>query len=204
MYTIKKTTDIGKMELGRVDLYPWGGERRVEMLFKIGHDDKALYVNMLSYEDKPVAWATERNGEVWEDSCMEFFICPSDDLAAGYFNFETNYAPAILLYYGKDRDNRVPVDVEKWPTERLGLVRADGIDAFGRKYWKLSYHIPFALLEEYSGVALGDGSPIRANLFRCGANDQISHYGVWSPIDTEKHPKPDFHRPEYFGEMVLE
>lgn len=204
MYTIKKTTDIAEMELGRVALYPWGGERQVEMLFKIGHDGEAFYVNLLSYEDKPVAWATERNGAVWEDSCMEFFVCPSDDIADGYFNFETNYAPALLLYYGKERDNRQPVDVKKWPTERLGLVREEGLDAMGRKFWKLSYRIPFELLKEYAGVKPVSGGRIRANLYRCGANEQISHYGVWNPIDTEKHPKPDFHRPEYFGEMSLE
>lgn len=205
MYTIKKTTDLTKMELGRVETYPWGGDYKVEMLFKIGHDDEALYVNLLSYEDKPVAWATERNGEVWDDSCMEFFICPGDDIKLGYFNFETNYHPALLLHYGQERNNRAPVDTEKWPTEALGLRRYEENDAFGRHYWRLAYRIPYALLRDYVPEAkLTDGSVIRANLYRCGKNDQPSHYIVWAPIDTNVIPRPDFHRPEYFAPMVLE
>lgn len=203
-YHIAKTTDLAAMELGRVDLYPWGGERRVEMLFKLGHDGEALYVNLLSYEGKPVAWATERNGAVWNDSCMEFFVSPSADLSAGYFNFEINSFPAMLLHYGRERGNRAPVDTEKWPTSAFRLACEKGTDPLGRGFWKLSYRIPFAFFEDQAGVKLGAGSVIRANLYRCGSNDQIAHYGVWNEIDTAEHPRPDFHQPAYFGEMVLE
>ncbi len=204
MYTICKTTDLAKMELGRVDLYPWGGSRRVEMLFKIGHDDEALYVNLLSYEENPVAWASERNGEVWNDSCMEFFVSPAADSSVGYFNFEINSNPTMLLHFGRERSGRAPVDIAEWPTVSFRLNCTKGMDDFGRAYWRLSYRIPYALFRSYVPEAgLSDGSVIRANLYRCGSNAQTAHYGVWNPIDTTVIPKPDFHRPEYFGEMLL-
>ena len=102
MYTIKKTQELRDMELGRVSCYPWGGDYRPEMLFKIGHGEDALLVNLLCYEEAPVITATERNGAVWNDSCLEFFVSPSEDLSAGYFNFQINAHPTLLLHYGPD------------------------------------------------------------------------------------------------------
>ena len=207
MYVIRKTNQLEQMELGRVDCYPWGGEYRPEMLFRIGHTDEALLVNLLCYEAEPVVTARHRNGPVWDDSCMEFFVSPSADLSAGYFNFEINAQPTLLLHYGKDgaAAHRSPVDPEAWPTECFALQCVRGQDDFGRRYWRLSYRIPYALFRALCPPAeLQDGATIRANLYRCGSNGQPAHYGCWSPIDSTVYPKPNFHVPEYFGDMQLE
>ena len=42
---------------------------------------------------------------------------------------------------------------------------------------------------------------IRANFYKCGDKTAHPHYLSWSPIDT---PKPDFHRPDFFGELLLD
>lgn len=207
MYTIKKTQELRDMELGRVSCYPWGGDYRPEMLFKIGHGEDALLVNLLCYEEAPVITATERNGAVWNDSCLEFFVSPSEDLSAGYFNFEINAHPTLLLHYGPDGvpEHRHPVDPDRWPTERFCLRKEAGEDSFGRKYWQLSYQIPYELFRTICSVPdPAPGSIIRANLYRCGSNGQPAHYGCWAPIDPAVWKKPNFHVPEYFGQMRIE
>jgi hypothetical protein len=176
------------------------------MLFKIGHDEESLRVNLFCYEENPVITTLDRNGPVWNDSCMEFFVSPSADLSAGYFNFEINAGPALLLHYGPDGvpEHRHPVSVDAWPTEVFQLRADRGEDPFGRAYWRLSYRIPYALFRAVAPEAkLESGDELRANLYRCGSNGQPAHYGCWNPIDTGVWPRPNFHVPDYFGTMRL-
>jgi hypothetical protein len=42
---------------------------------------------------------------------------------------------------------------------------------------------------------------LRANFYKCADNTRIPHYVSWNPIEVAS---PDFHRPEFFGELLLE
>ena len=42
------------------------------------------------------------------------------------------------------------------------------------------------------------GKTFRANFYKCGDMLSVPHYVTWNPVGT---PKPDYHRPEYFGEL---
>ena len=44
------------------------------------------------------------------------------------------------------------------------------------------------------------GKLIRANFYKCGDDTAYPHYGMWRPFQSDK---PDFHRPEEFGEIWL-
>ena len=57
--------------------------------------------------------------------------------------------------------------------------------------------IPFDLLGLDS-----DALPekLRGNIYKCGDRTAHPHYLSWAPIGT---PSPDFHRPEYFGEVLF-
>lgn len=218
-YLVKKTFDRAEMEEGKVELVLWPQKERVsngfkpddenapyfhpEMSFWVGHDDERLYVYLRCYEKDPVVTSLKRNDDVCDDSCMEFFITPFE--GAGYFNFETNAHPTLLLYYGMDRDHREPVSGDKWPDEAFHLKSEQGLDERGA-FWQISYQIPFAFLKEETGFdeELKSGKIIYANVYQCGCNGQPCHYTTWMPIDTAKHPKPDYHRPEYFAPMILE
>lgn len=67
----------------------------------------------------------------------------------------------------------------------------------GNFNWTLTVEIPFKLL----GID-PDNLPasIKANFYKCGDETSVPHYVSWSPIEVEN---PDFHRPEFFGELVL-
>jgi hypothetical protein len=41
---------------------------------------------------------------------------------------------------------------------------------------------------------------ITGNFYKCGDETEYPHFGCWNLIAS---PVPDFHRPEYFGEIVL-
>ena len=63
--------------------------------------------------------------------------------------------------------------------------------------WRVTLLIPFHLI----GVdpeALPE--KLRANFYKCGDCTAHPHFLSWSPIDT---PNPDFHRPDFFGELLL-
>lgn len=202
-YLIHKTTDLAEMETGVLAQFPWGGDYRPDVRFKIGWSDDCFYVHLRDYEEKVVATITERNGNVCLDSCMEFFFSPSADNSAGYFNIEINPNPTLLLHYGLTGDRKVrgPFD---WPAEDLQISSARGTDDFGRAYWQLDYIVPFTMIRRYvPGWKPEKGTLIRANIYKCGRIDQPIHRAMWSPIDPEAVVKPDFHKPEYFGVMEL-
>ena len=136
------------------------------------------------------------NGRQWEDSCVEVFIKdPEEDT---YYNFEINALGKVLACSGADRHGRVARPAEEMEEIlRFGQLEGGPLDEGGIWTWRVGVVIPFELI----GVDpenLPDS--IRANFYQCGDKTAHPHYLSWSPIDT---PKPDFHRPEFFGELLL-
>ncbi len=205
-YSIHKTDDIAQMEEGRIALAPWGTEYHPDARFYIGWQDDRLIVHLRAYEIHPVADVTERNGNVCRDSCLEFFFSPRADNSAGYFNFEMNANPTLLLHYGLDSKypGRVCVD---WPLDAFELTVTRGSDVCsmgGGCYWQTNFIVPLDMVRKYvPEVAFRKGDTLRANLYKCGSTRQVSHYLTWAPFDTSDIPRPNFHVPRYFGEMRL-
>jgi len=138
----------------------------------------------------------EDNGRQWEDSCVEVFIKdPEEDT---YYNFEINALGKVLACSGADRHGRVARPAEEMEEIlRFGQLEGGPLDEGGIWTWRVGVVIPFELI----GVDpenLPDS--IRANFYKCGDKTAHPHYLSWSPIET---PKPDFHRPEFFGELLL-
>lgn len=141
---------------------------------------------------------TEDNGRQWEDSCVEVFI--KDPQKADYYNFEINALGKVLACYGPTREGR-----SRRPEEQMKRIARFGHtvipsptgDLQGVQTWRVGVVIPFELI----GVDPNNlPNSIRANFYKCGDKTAHPHYLSWSPIDT---PKPDFHRPEFFGELLL-
>ena len=137
------------------------------------------------------------NGRQWEDSCVEVFI--KDPETEDYYNFEINALGKVLACSGPDRHGRVARPAEEMEEIlRFGQLEGGARDEGGIWTWRVGVVIPFELI----GVD-PDNLPksIRANFYKCGDKTAHPHYLSWSPIDT---PKPDFHRPEFFGELILQ
>jgi len=140
-------------------------------------------------------------GRIWEDSTCEFFVqVPGTD---EYINFEVNAAGRLLACRGTGRGDRVPLSDEALAqivriTAVDGLNVTDPIDYAGGLWnWRIMLVIPFEVI----GVDPEDlPEKLRGNFYKCGDLTAHPHFASWSPVGTEH---PDFHRPEYFGELQL-
>ena len=166
-----------------------------KVTFRIAHSDDALAVMFEVEEDhlRAVAMSAEENG--WEDSCVEFFV--ENPAGEGYYNFEINCIGTALAALRRSR-----TDADHLSAEQMARVRHFGslphapIDSVGEgQQWWMVEIIPFSLL----GVERAPKS-IRCNFYKCGDGCRHPHYLSWSPIALEK---PNFHCPEFFGEIIL-
>lgn len=151
--------------------------------FVRGFGLKAVY-------DKP-------NDPVWQDSCVEVFIADADN--KGYRNFEVNCIGTLLSAYQTARGVDVTrIDAEDY--KKIIIETSVTNETFEEKtgiyQWEALIFIPFKIL----GYNLRPET-IRANFYKCADGSKWPHYVSWMPIDT---PKPDFHRPEFFGTLQLE
>ena len=153
-------------------------------------------LRMTCAETDPKAVYTKYNEPVYTDSCMEFFC---DWLGDGrYINMEMNPKGTLLSCIGPDRHARTPI---------ADLSGGEIFDVKGEirdGYWQVTAVIPEALLCKILGVEtipFGKGYTFRGNFYKCGDETPVPHYGMWNPVGTEK---PDFHRPEYFGRLVMD
>ena len=63
--------------------------------------------------------------------------------------------------------------------------------------WELFLKIPFTLLGvDYKHLP----EKLLANFYKCADATSMPHYVTWNPVLTDK---PDFHRPEFFGELIF-
>ena len=66
----------------------------------------------------------------------------------------------------------------------------------------VGYFFSFEVLDKLFGkVDYVSGYTFKGNFYKCGDETDYPHFGMWNPVGTEK---PDFHRPEYFGELIIE
>ena len=197
-YIVKHTDNVELADEAFVGDWSWGYSYEPRVSFRICHTDDRLIVRLRAYESDPVARIDKKHGPVCNDSCMEFFFSPSRDNSAGYFNFEVNSYPTYLFEYGLTTGpDRVYIDGDDDPVP----VCTRGEDGFG-PFWQIDVSIAYSLIRRYvPGATLSSGDVIRGNVYKCGCTDQPDHYGSWSHVDT---PGPNFHKPEFFGELIIE
>lgn len=167
---------------------------------KIAYEDTAVYL-MFRVADRYVrAVAAEHQGNVWEDSCVEFFFTPDSDVSTGYFNIEMNCGGTMLFHFqpgaGKDR-----IVIPKSECNEIQCVHSlpcivepeieDSIT------WTVAYRIPLTLLKKYCQVVMPAPEVVwRANFYKCADKSSHPHWLTWAPVE---YPRPNFHLPRSFG-----
>lgn len=167
------------------------------------YSDVYVYVLFSTVEKEILARQTEYQGSVCTDSCVEFFFAPNEK---GYLNFEINCIGTLLCEYGASRHGRRPVGREEIAGVRIAASLPQKAIAAAvpgpRDGWFIAARIPFADIERITGaLPPKSGDVWRANLYKCADHAPHPAWGSWAPIDL---PKPDFHRPEFFGRIVFE
>ncbi len=153
--------------------------------------EDALLVRLCSDEPPRRAVNTAEDSPVWEDSCLECFLGGENGY---YVNLEGNARGALLAAFGPDRHRRKTL-------AELGIPRPTLSAAPCGKGWQALFTVPAETLDALFGLKLQAGLRLRANFYCCGDLTPRPCYASWSPVLT---PVPDFHRPEFFGTLILE
>lgn len=170
-----------------------------DVKFRIAHVNYEIWLKYYIQEKIVKAVETRINGDVYKDSCVEFFISPGCE---NYYNFEFNCIGTIHLGYGQGRYGRrfVRPDI----IDKIERVSTLGNEPFEEKSgnfeWEIMIRIPLEAMA-YSDIKSLKGLKALANFYKCGSGTSIPHYVTWNPIKTKK---PDYHRPEFFGKIFFE
>lgn len=199
MYTVKKASKIiecafdkewEKAEIARVETENWEGwNKTYNVKAQLLYSEYGIHVRMETDEKPLRITQTKQNSAVCEDSCMEFFFKGNKN-DARYFNFEFNAMGTMYLGFRTGRNDYIS------PEENNSYFNVQS--TITPEKWVLFYTVPFEFLEKYYGSYTKE---MLGNFYKCGDKTSKTHYQTYYPIKTEK---PDYHRPEYFGEFVLE
>lgn len=162
--------------------------------FQIAYSSSHIYLHYDIEEEFVKAQYIRPNENVWEDSCVEFFI--SFDQKASYFNAEFNVLGTGLIGYGpanKSERSRLS-DEEILSVDTFSQVRT----LSGKKTWQQILAIPLSILGQSFQELKGKSA--YANFYKCGDGLPKPHFISWNFIDN---PKPNFHLPAYFGKVTF-
>lgn len=167
--------------------------------FSAAHNGTHLFLTFRVDEECTAAVVTEDNGPVWTDSAVEFFISFDDK---GYYNFEFSCIGKALLGFRKTKPDvtHAEADIMKTIRRVSSLGEANFEERTGENHWELHVTIPATAFFAHDFATL-DGLKARANVYKCGDNLSKPHFLSWQPIRTEK---PNFHVPEFFGDVEFE
>jgi hypothetical protein len=179
-----------------IEVLNWKGfGYKPDVKFSIAYTGHEILLKFYVTEQWFKAEKTETNQDVYEDSCVEFFVSPSDDEI--YYNLEFNGIGTCLMGSGTGREDRKRTDPQI--ISRIRRKTSVGEKSVSEKSggfsWTITMAIPFNVFFHHSITEL-NGKTFRANFYKCGDKLYVPHYVTWNPVETEK---PDYHRPESFG-----
>lgn len=198
-YILKKNSGVPHWEnipaleinvpyLERADIQAWA---------RLCWDDSGIHVNLQAREANIRCQETGPLPVICEDSCLEFFIRPTQ--AMSYFNFEWNPACGLWLGHGWNAKQliRLAVTEEKDDLFHPQSYKTDD-------GWGITFHIPFAFIRHFfPDFKAYEGLEFHGNCYKCGDCTVQPHFLSWNPIDLDKQGQLSFHAPEYFGRMIL-
>lgn len=182
----------------KIDQLPWKDfSYQPDVRFNIAYGGNELYLKYYVTEKHIRAKYDKSNQMVCEDSCVEFFVSPSND--GVYYNFEFNCIGTCLLGKGISRNDSKILD----PGVIKGIRRVSTLgnrpfaERSGEFHWELTIIIPLESFIDHKISELKE-KKFRANFYKCGDKLSEMHYLTWNRVGTND---PDFHQPAFFGEM---
>ena len=167
--------------------------------FNIAYSSDALYIKYDVHGSMLRAIYTNDQEPVHEDSCVEFFCKKLD--GNNYMNFEFNCIGTCCAAKRKIDTKEICL-LSSEEIQKIERYSSLGRRAFkemeGMFTWDLVVKIPFSLL------GFGEGKipeKLLGNFHKCADGTESPHYLSWAPIGAKT---PDFYRPEFFGELILD
>jgi len=187
-------------EASNIEILNWKTEYpyRPITLFNIARSNDNIFIKYSVRGSMLRAIYSNDQDPVNEDSCVEFFCqAPNSDK---YMNFEFNCIGTCKASKRVARN----ADVTPYSKEELSMIKrypSLGRRAFkemeGMFEWELTVKIPLRIM----GIDPNNlPEKIKGNFYKCADGTDSPHYVTWNPVQT---PTPDFHRPEFFGELYF-
>lgn len=194
MYIIKNKNSVDIPEIVVTDyINPEGYCPKI--VFNVTYSNEGFHVHFDAYEKNPKRVMTEHFQSVHLDSCLEWFINFDPEHTDKYINFEVNANGVMNFALRADRYEKGTFTDED--AECLGIKTQILEDR-----WTVDYTVPFTFIKKHlPDFEFKKGAVLPSNVYKCGDETEFEHYGCWKMVDREK---PDFHRPEYFGKMIIE
>lgn len=200
-------TSLDKMKIlleagavAEIDQVNWENNfpEKLPVTVRVAHNNESLYLYYTVIGEELRADNTKDFGSVWEDSCVEFFMQREGE--SSYINFECNVLGALLSRVHKSRGKGVSQTELMSSIYRHSTINHRYENGKQISDWSMYLEIPkeamgFKITESLSG------QKIRANFYKCGDKTPNPHFLSWNPIDL---PEPNFHAPEFFGELEFE
>lgn len=168
--------------------------------FAAAHTGDALLLHYRVEEQSVRAVAEKDHEHIWEDACVEFFVMPveADEL---YYNIECNCTGKLIVAVGEGRDGRKPAPAEVMrKIDRWASLGTEPFDVRNEPTkWEVALRVPITTFFKHKFESF-EGLVAKGNVYKCGDKLPVPHFISWSPIKTEN---PDFHRPEFFGQMIF-
>lgn len=168
-----------------------------EVKFQIAHDNQRIFLHYSVEEEYIKAQYVRINEAVWEDSCVEFFVS-FDGKKSNYYNIEFNVLGTGLTGYGSSAKN----ERKRLETETIAKIQTATtvVNVDGKKKWNIILIIPTGLFVT-DNINHLSGITAQANFYKCGDGLPTPHFISWNKIDN---PTPNFHLPEFFGDIIFE
>lgn len=179
----------------KLSYFLWGSAAEYNVFFKMCFlKNKGIALRMRCDETELRAEGKVRDDRVWEDSCMEMFLCPFEDREE-YVNFEINCKGVYLSQYGETRQDRVFI-------KELTDIEADVETKITDDGWSLEAFVPCELISSvYDREFKADKCTIKGNFTKCGDLTAYPHYISYSKLAGLDS---GFHNPQYFSKIIID
>jgi hypothetical protein len=174
----------------------------------VQYSESGFYLHYEVIDKFVLAKHTKHNSNVFEDSCVEFFVEPYG--ADGYFNFEFNCIGTKLASF--IRNNSLNDEGEFTDYQKLGIEDLNSIKVASSLSapitneitdsikWSLATFIPFKIILENTGMKrLNFDKAWKCNFYKCADKSSQPHWASWNPITHL-----NFHQPTDFGEIIFQ
>jgi|SRR5215203_1227741 len=173
-------------------LYPYLPDAK----FSIAYTNDAILLKYFVEENSIRICCHTTNGAVHEDSCVEFFIM--FDGEAEYYNLEFNCIGICSAAFGKSRDERELLSAQSISRiKRLSQIKGCVEEDKQQVSWQLTLVIPMDTFIHH-GISDLKNKNCKVNFYKCGDALPNPHFLSWKQIVADS---PDFHLPQFFGEM---
>ena len=179
----------------KLSYFLWDSAAEYNVFFRMCFlKGQGIALRMRCDETKLRAEGKVRDDRVWEDSCMEMFLCPFEDREE-YVNFEINCKGVYLSQYGRSREDRTFIreitDIEPY-------VKTETSDSG----WSLEAFVPCELIAQVFGKSFpADKCTIKGNFTKCGDLTEYPHYISFSELTTLDK---GFHNPQHFSKITVD